>query len=102
MLPSPVKLEDTTLALLLSRWKSLIDPAIDSLTATPILLPQISLTSGFNQIDHKLARPLIGWLVVRMRSNFIQVYDMQDANPLPDKTLWLHANGSAVVDLLVF
>lgn len=48
----------------------------------------------------RFAVPIVGWAVTD--SSFVQVYDTQDTNPAPDKTLRLVASGAALVDILVY
>ena len=82
-------------------WATQLDPVINSPTATPVLLPNVSLASGTNTINHRLGRKLVGWQISRIRAS-ATVYDTQDSNPIPDLTLQLVASAAVVVDLLVW
>ena len=64
-------------------------------------LKNVSLAIGSNTINHTLGRELIGWLIVRQRAG-ANIYDTQDTNALPDKTLVLVSDATATVDLIVF
>lgn len=66
-----------------------------------ILLQNVTLSSGDNSINHKLGRKLQGWFIVRQRAS-ASIYDKQDSNSLPDKTLSLNASAQVTVDLYVF
>ena len=66
-----------------------------------IILKNIKLVSGLNEIEHKLNRQLIGWKIIRIRTN-AQVWDEQDANKRSAKTLLLQASAPVTIDLYVF
>lgn len=72
---------------------------------TPILggniLQNIPLIVGTNAINHKLGRALQGWYLVRKRGP-AEIYDTQDANTTPTKTLLLITDTDVVVDIYVF
>lgn len=72
-------------------------PLIDGVLLTNISVP----TGSTIQVSHKLGRELIGWLVVRNRSQ-ATVWDSQDANVFKQKTLALNSSANTVVDLWVF
>ena len=66
------------------------------------ILQNISLSaSGVNEIEHKLGRELLGWMVVRSRAQST-VWDNQDDNVRQSATLLLNASADVVVDLWVF
>lgn len=65
------------------------------------LLKSVTLVSGDNTIRHGLGSALSGWFVVRQRAA-ATIYDKQDANTIPDKTLTLTASAAVTVDLYVF
>lgn len=87
--------------LLQNNWSSQIDPVLTQPLNDSILLKNVSLASGTNQINHKLGRKLQGWFIVRQRSAG-SVFDTQDSNQHPELTLLLTASAAIVVDLLVF
>jgi hypothetical protein len=92
---------DASLALILQRWQTILNPIVDAPTSKPSILKSVSLASGSNTINHLLGRSLQGWAIVRQRAA-ATVYDTQDANPTPALTLNLTASAPVVVDLLVF
>lgn len=65
------------------------------------ILKGVSLVSGSNSIAHGLNRTLIGWFIVRQRAS-ATLYDTQDSNPTPTKTLDLTASAAVTVDIYVF
>ena len=66
------------------------------------LIENQELASGSTStISHSLNRNLIGYVVIR-RNAAQHVYDVQDTNTTPDKTLLLTASGTVTVDLWVF
>ena len=85
----------------LRAWLEQLTVLVRSITDVPILngalLSDIEVTSNqANKIPHPLKRPLIGWIVVRNPVTGVTFFDQQtvpssatQANPEPDKTLWL-------------
>ncbi len=67
-----------------------------------VLLKDLSLTTGvINSISHRLDRKINGWIVVRQRAD-ARIWDSQDTNTIPKRTLNLETSANAVVDLWVF
>lgn len=66
-----------------------------------VLLPGVELVSGSNVVPHMLGRVLRGWIPVRVRAD-ATLYDTQDDNDAPSKTLLLTASADVTVDLWVF
>ena len=87
--------------LLLTQWSQAINPVLNSPIATPIILSDITLTSGVNVINHTLGQKLQGYVVV-MKSASSDIFDMQNTNPSPQRTLILNASAPVTVSLLVF
>lgn len=89
----------------LNKVQLYVAAALESLADSPILdgilLKNVLLATGSNSVAHKLNRPLQGYLIVRKRSN-ADVWDLQDSNSAPSKTLILEASGTVSVDLYVF
>ena len=65
------------------------------------ILTNVALTTGSNEVLHKLERKLVGWFIIRQRSAGT-VYDTQDTNPNPSIFLRLQASANINVDLFVF
>lgn len=71
------------------------------------ILVGVVLAPGIvNVVSHKLGRKLAGWKIVRLRANAL-VWDEQDANKQPDRTLLLgmapnDLGTNVTVDLEVF
>ena len=91
------------------RLQSSIEPIAQQIDNIPllrgVLLKKQTVQSTLGQdptdIQHGLDRPVVGWMVVRQRSS-ATVWDEQDENPSPAKTLRLNASSTVVVDLWVF
>lgn len=90
------------LSLMQNRWAEIIQPVVDKPFNSGLILESITVASGDNIINHKLGKKLQGWIVKRMRNGFIQLYDKQDSNIMPDRTLVLNSSGSGLIDLIVF
>lgn len=84
-----------------SQWASQLNPVIANSLVQGVLLERVSLSSGLNTINHRLGRKLKGWFVTRIRGP-ASLYDTQDTNQMPDKTLTLNSSAAVIVDLWVF
>jgi len=93
--------DDKDFQLLQSRWGSILNPIINNPTNNSSVLKGIKLTAGNNTINHLLSRKLQGWSIVRLNAGAI-IYDNQDSNPTPDKTLILVSDLACTVDIMVF
>lgn len=89
----------------ISKLQDAIVPPLNKLLQNPVssavLLRSVSLKAGANVVNHGLDKRLQGWSVVRLRAAAV-IYDTQDANPFPTKTLFLNSSVAVIVDLLVF
>lgn len=90
------------LGLLQSTWAAILNVFIQNPSNQCIILHSVSLASGANSINHLLGRKLIGWRVVRWHGAWVQIYDTQDTNQIPDLTLNLVTGGAVTVDIEVF
>lgn len=89
------------LSMLMTQWKSQLDPVLARPTQSNSTLTNVSLVSGSNTINHKLGQKLQGWYIVRQRA-LASIYDNQDNNQSPDLTLVLVASAPVSVDIVVF
>jgi hypothetical protein len=89
------------LSLLQNKWAAQLNPLLSSPVINGQFLTSVVLSTGSNVINHKLGRPLQGWVVVRQRA-LASLYDTQDTNPTPAITLRLVSSANVTVDLLVF
>lgn len=89
----------------LNRVQDQIEVSFQELGRTEILdgvlLRNVSLTTGANDIEHKLDRTVRGWFLTRKRAN-ADVWDTQDNNARPTKFLTLQASADVVVDIWAF
>lgn len=92
---------DRILAMLQSQWANSLDPVLANPLVQGQLLPNITVATGSNTINHKLSRKLQGYIVV-MQSAPATFYDTQATNPTPAQTLQLVSSGPAVLTLWVF
>lgn len=93
--------DDKNLQLLQNQWKSKIDPLLSRQQNLSRIIPQVSLSTGTNEIPHGLGKDLSGWSLTRQRAA-ASIYDNQDANTTPQITLILVSDANVVVDLEVF
>lgn len=92
---------DPGLNLFQTNLQKTLSPIIKNPLTDGVLLQSVVLSSGSNQVKHKLGRKITGWFVTRLRAN-VTIYDTQDTNSLPEEFLTLVASGAATVDLFVF
>lgn len=96
MLPQKLPLD-----LMQTKWAQELNPIIANPLLQNNILPNISLVSGVNVINHKLGRKLIGWQPSRIRAS-ATFFDQQDTNQTPELTLVLVSSAPVVIDLVVF
>lgn len=92
--------DDNGLQLLQDRWAAIIDPVLKLPQNSSVILKNVVLSSSA-EINHTLGRPLQGWQIIRQRGK-ADIFDRQETNTLPDKTLLLSASSGISVDILVF
>jgi hypothetical protein len=93
--------KDRDFTLMQNSWAAQIQPVLDFPINSGIILKSVSLTAGTNTINHMLDRTLQGWFVVRQR-DLASIYDAQDSNKIPNKTLVLVSTANVTIDLIVF
>lgn len=92
--------DDLSLSLLQDKWAQVLEPVINQPQNNAVILKGIVLSSS-SVINHTLGRKLQGWQVVRQRGD-ASIYDRQDINSFPDRTLLLTASSGVSVDILCF
>lgn len=93
-------IQDQALSLLQTTWGSILNQFISNPANNSTLIKNVILSSS-SVINHGLGRPLQGWEIVRLKGN-ATVYDNQNANAQPDKTLLLIASSGVPADILCF
>lgn len=93
--------DNKNLMLMQNIWSSIINPILNTAELNTVLLKNVSLSTGSNNVNHKLGRKLQGWYIVRQRAA-ASIYDNQDNNQNPDLTLTLVSSADVTVDLVVF
>ena len=87
------------------RFQEQVRQAFKELASLDVLrgrrIENVDVTTSGVTLQHGLGRKLLGWTLVRMRAD-ARVWDLQDSNQTPDKTLVLKASAPATVDLWVF
>lgn len=67
-----------------------------------VLVKNICLVAGeVNEIHHKLERKPLGWFIVRKRQDS-RIWDLQDTNPSPTKTLSIACSHACQIDIWIF
>lgn len=97
-----VQTNDRTINQLQQNIKQAVQPLLSNAQNLGATLTSISLAVGSNTINHGLDRTLQGWSIVRLRNTFAEIYDTQDANQSPAKTLLLTSDTAVVVDIYVY
>ena len=93
--------QNKDLSLMQTGWAQQLNPVIQNPVTQGLLLKNVFLVAGINNINHLLGRKLQGWIVTRISASFV-LYDSQDSNPMPELTLQLFSTAAAKVDLYVF
>lgn len=83
-----------------TQWSSQIDPVLNNPANQSQIISNVVLSSS-SVINHGLGRKLQGWAIVRKRGN-ANIFDYQDTNARPEKTLLLNSSSGISVDVLVF
>lgn len=97
-LPATVKVINDLFTNLSQIFISLIKkPQLDS-----VVLQNVVLTVGNNQVPHTLGRALTGWKIIRMEGAFSQIYDTQASNTNPQTYLNLNSSVATTIALEVF
>lgn len=92
---------DKPLSLLQTSWKAILAPFLRNSLLQGQLLNNVELLNGTNIINHRLGRPLQGWIIVGQNASAI-VYDAQASNSQPSLTVILISNANVTVNLYVF
>jgi hypothetical protein len=79
-----------------------LKPIINSQIIDGVLLKCVDLQPGKrNEVQHKLGRLPLGYIVVRKRAD-ARIWDLQDTNPAPGQTFSLACSHAVQVDLWIF
>ncbi len=90
------------MSMMQTRWAAVLDPVVANPIVQGSLIRNVALTTGTNEVNHKLGRRLQGWIIVRQRGP-ASVYDNQDSNStMQALTLTLVSSAAVIVDLYVF
>jgi hypothetical protein len=89
------------MSLMQTAWAQQLNPLIGNPLNNGVLLKSVSLINGTTQVNHKLGRKLVGYIVTRQRAA-ASIHDSQDTNSMPALTLSLVSNADVTVDLWVF
>ena len=85
-----------------SNIEQLMEPFLNSEVINGVLIKNISLNASItNQVNHKLGRKPLGWIIVRQRANSI-IWDSQDTNTKANRTLELSCSNNVTIDLWIF
>jgi hypothetical protein len=77
-------------------------PILQASIIDGVHLQSVVLTAGVaNLVEHKLGRPPLGWLIVRQRAS-ATIWDLQDSNSMPSRSLDLRCSANVTVDLWIF
>jgi hypothetical protein len=90
----------------LSRVQDNLASTLDTITSIEMLdgvrIENIKLLSGIdNLISHKLNRIPLGYIILRKRASS-DIWDTQDSNKSPSKTLILNCSANVTIDIWIF
>lgn len=95
----------------MNRYQTQLQGALAPITNNPSSVAQqvmvggsanVTLTAGApNVVPIGLSSPLQGWFLIRNKSQAV-VWDSQDSNATPGKTLVLNTSANTVVQIMIF
>ena len=80
------------------RWSSDINPVLALPPNQGLLLPNVSLSSGVNIINHKLGKTQQGWILTDQQASA----DIYRSAPFNNLTLTLTSSADTMISLWVF
>jgi len=89
---------DKGLSLLQTKWKSILDPVLSNPTTNLLILKNINLIMGNNQIPHLLQQVQQGWIVLDIQG----VADIYRYAAFNYTYLYLNSSADVTVSLGVF
>lgn len=92
--------QDRSFALLQSRWSALLDPLLANPMSEGVFLKGVELVSGDNTVNHKLQRPIQGYLITDMVGGYAEIYRKESS--MPNLTMVLNASAPTTINLMVF
>lgn len=100
---SLVQTTDRTINQLQQNISQAVNPVLNNPLANGgLILTKQSLSAGSNTLNHGLGYALTGWFPVRFHGSWAQLFDTQDTNATPTKTLILNASAAVVADIYCF
>jgi len=87
-----------SIPLLLTKWKSILDPVLANPQTNMSILKNVALASGDNQIPHLLGQVQQGWILTDIQGA-ATIYRYQAFNAT---YLYLHSSVAVTVNLGVF
>ena len=79
-----------------------IQPIVRKEIVDGILLQNICIEPDIvNEIHHSLGRPARGWSIARKRAD-ARIWDIQDSNPNPSRTLSIACSHTVVIDIWIY
>lgn len=97
-----IDLKDKETKQLQENINNVLTPVLNCPLIDGVLVKDICLQAGVsNEISHKLGRKPIGWLVVRQRRDS-RIWDLQDTNPQPSKSLSIACSHDVQIDIWIF
>lgn len=96
-----INTQDRIINMIQDNVATIIEPISNVPLNSGLILTNVALATGSNNVAHKLERKPLGWFIIRQRSAGT-VYDTQDSNPNPSVFLRLQASANINVDLFVF
>lgn len=96
-----VQTDSKDLGMLQTNWAAVLNPLLTRQQNQSLIIKNVSLAVGSNNIPTGLDRALQGWKIIRQRAQ-ANIYDDQDNNTTPAKSLILVSDAVVVIDLEIF
>lgn len=93
--------DDRDFQLMQNKWASILNPVVSNPANNSVILKNVKLSTGTNNIPHMLGRALQGWTIIRKRA-VANIFDSQDNQQLPQYMLTLVSDAPVTVDIEVY
>lgn len=93
-----IKGGDQTLQLMQTKWASELNPLLAKPLSKSLILRDVKLINGVNNINHLLGRTQQGWIIADVDA----IASIFRSQPFNDLTLTLTTNADCTVTLMVY
>jgi len=97
-----IKVSDKNITQVQENVEQVLVPVLACPIIDGVLIKDICLSPATsNEVMHRLGRKPLGWFIVRKRADS-RIWDLQDTNPEPSRTLSITCSHAVTIDIWVF